>query len=269
MKKKIIEIFFLSCFIILSSCINEAEKELKDKLSKPLQAPNASLSITSSLVTQYKEVELSHNENFVLRLKELIDNSFEKQLEEFEDNELGFWANYEHMFNYLFLNNQKLHDNWQVKSSKYFNSLDVEIKATELYNDYLKDIKNIRANFYKIKKQKSLPEYQKLNLPKQDIYLGSLQKHSRNNLIIELGTELVIWIIILGIVAIISFIIAIPTGGLSLIVTILTIIASIILSISNDNKLLNSLRDQHTSTQIEYMIILEELNKNTHEFYNK
>ena len=268
MKKRFGVIFF-SCVLVLSSCINDSARELQEKLSRPLQSPSASLSLTTSSVAQYRDVELSYNENFVLQLKELIDNSFEKQLEEFEDNELGFFASYGHMFNYLFLSDQKLNESWQVKSSKYFNSLDVEISAAELYDEYLKDVKNIRANFYKSKDKINLPGYQSLNLPKQDIYLGSLQEHSRNNFIIEVGVELLIWILVLGIVALISLVIAVPTVGLSLIVTILTIIASVVLSISNDKNLLNSLREQHTSTQIEYTTILDKLNENTHKFYGK
>ena len=269
MKRRYLKVIVLSCFFLLSSCTNEVARELKEKLSRPLQSPNASISLGSSSVAQYRDVELSYNENFVLRLKNLIDNSFEQQLEEFEDNELGFFASYGHMFNYLFLSNQKLNENWQVKSSKYFNSLDVEMKAAELYDDYLTDIKNIRANFYKSKNKKDLPEYKSLNLPKQDIYLGSLQEHSRNNFIIEVGVELLVWILVLGIIAIISLVIAVPTLGLSLIVTILTIIVSVVLSISNDNNLLNSLREQHISTQIEYTIILDKLNENTHNFYGR
>ena len=267
--KKRIGVIILSCVLVLSSCINDSARELLEKLNRPLQSPTASLSLASSSVAQYRDIELSYNENFVLQLKNLIDNSFEKQLEEFEDNELGFFASYGHIYNYLFLNNQKLNENWQVKSSKYFNSLDVEIMAAELYDEYLKDVKNIRANFYKSKDKINLPEYQSINLPKQDIYLGSLQEHSRNNFIIEVGVELLVWILVLGIIALISLVTAVPTGGLSLIVTILTIITSVVLSIFNDRSLLNSLREQHTSTQIEYTIILDKLNENTHKFYGK
>ena len=150
-----------------------------------------------------------------------------------------------------------------------FNSSSHSTCAKTFYDEYLKDVKNIRANFYKSKDKINLPGYQSLNLPKQDIYLGSLQEHSRNNFIIEVGVELLIWILVLGIVALISLVIAVPTVGLSLIVTILTIIASVVLSISNDKNLLNSLREQHTSTQIEYTTILDKLNENTHKFYGK
>lgn len=269
MKKLFFVLFLCNCFFVFTSCTSDAEKVLQEKLSKPLQTPNNTLSISSSFAAQYRDVELSYNENFVLRLKELLDNSFDEQLNEFEDNELGFFASYGHMFNYLFLSKQKIHENWQVKSSKYFNPLDVEIKAAKLYEDYLSDIKNIRANFYKSKSNINLPQYERLNLPKQDIYLGSLQEHSRNNLVIELGVELLIWILVLGIVALISLVIAVPTRGLSIVVFVLTIIVSVILSIFNDNKLLDSLREQHTVTPIEYTIILDKLNKNTHKFYGK
>ena len=254
---------------VVVSCDGEEERKLQEKLAQPLPAPKAVLSLNSSSVEQYRDVELAYNENFILQLKKLLDNGFEEQLDEFEKNELGFFASYGHMFDYLFLNDIKLKENWQVKSSKYFNSIDVEVKAAELYQHYLSDVRNIRSNFHKSAKKINLPQYERLNLPMQEIYLGYLQEHSRNNLMIELGVEMLIWILVLGVVAVLSLLVAVPTRGLSMIVFVLNILASAILSIHNDNKLLDSLRKQHTATPIEYIVILDKLNQNTHTFYGK
>ena len=110
----------------------------------------------------------------------------------------------------------------------------------------------------------------RLDLPELDLYLGDLKDHSRNNLIIEVGVEALVWILVLLILFLLSLIIAVPTGGLSLIVTVLTIIISVWLSIANDNKLLNSLRDQNAIVmQADYISILDSLNENTYCFYDK
>ena len=72
---------------VVVSCDGEEERKLQEKLAQPLPAPKAVLSLNSSSVEQYKDVELAYNENFILQLKKLLDNGFEEQLNEFEKNE--------------------------------------------------------------------------------------------------------------------------------------------------------------------------------------
>ena len=176
MIQKLVYTFGILIYLfVVVSCDGEEERKLQEKLAQPLPAPKAVLSLNSSSVEQYKDVELAYNENCILQLKKLLDNGFEEQLNEFEKNQLGFFASYGHMFDYLFLNDNKLKENWQVKSSKYFNSIDVEIKAAELYQHYANDVRNIRSNFHKSAKKINLPQYERLNLPMQEIYLGYLK----------------------------------------------------------------------------------------------
>lgn len=254
--------------LALCSCTDNDATTLKHKLSKPIEPPTASHSLTRSTIAQYRDAELAYNERYMLDLKRTLDNSFKKQLDKFEDNELGFFSSYANMFNYIFMSRQKFEDSWKVKSSKYFNSLDIENDALDCYQVYIKNVSAIRGNFYRQQNNQSLPAMAKLDLPSQDIYLGNIKEHSRNNLLIEVGVEALVWLLILLIVFILSLIFTVPTGGISLIATVLTIIISVILSIANDKKMLNSLREQNTVImEADYSAILKTLNDNTYQFY--
>lgn len=262
--------FAIILTISIASCNDKDAKELKEKLSKPIEVPTASQTLSKASIKQYRDAELAYNERYVADLKKTLDNSFEKQLDNFQDNELGFFSSFENMFDYIFMSKEKFEDSWKVKSTKYFNSLDIENDALDCYESYITDVSAIRSNFYQKKHSNSLPSMEKLDLPTQDIYLGDIKAHSRNNLLIEVGVEALVWILVLLILFIVSLIVAVPTGGLSLIVTIITIIVSVILSIANDRKLLNSLREQNTVVmEADYSAILKSLNKNTYKFYDE
>lgn len=262
--------FAIILAISIVSCTDREAKELKEILSKPIEVPAANQKLSQASIKQYRDAELAYNERYVADLKKTLDNSFEKQLDNFEDNELGFFSSYENMLDYIFMSKEKLEDSWKVKSTKYFNSLDIENDALYCYELYIKDVSAIRSNFYQKKHSDSLPSMAKLDLPTQDIYLGDIKTHSRNNLIIEVGVEATVWILVLLILFIVSLIVAVPTGGLSLIVTIITIIVSVILSMANDKKLLNSLREQNTIVmEADYSAILKSLNENTYRFYGE
>lgn len=262
--------FAIILAISMISCTDKEAKKLKEKISKPIEVPTTSHKLSKASIKQYRDAELAYNERYVADLKNTLDNSFEKQLDIFEDNELGFFSSYENMFDYIFMSREKFDDNWKVKATKYFNSLDIENDALDCYESYIKDVSAIRSNFYQKKNSDSLPSMAKLELPTQDIYLGDIKTHSRINLIIEVGVEALVWIFVLLILFIVSLIVAVPTGGLSLIVTIITIIVSAILSMANDKKLLNSLREQNTVVMdANYSAILKSLNENTYKFYNE
>ena len=256
--------------LMLCSCVDKEGQELKSRLSEPISAPSPTGKLSQAAIKQYRDAELAYNQRYVDELKETLDNSFEKQLDNFDKNELGFFSSYGNMFRYIFWSKQKFEDSWKVKSSRYFNTIDVENDALSCYEDYIQDVSSIRKNFYQKKNGVALPEMAKLDLPAQDLYLGDLKDHSRNNLIIEVGVEALVWILVLLILFLLSLIIAVPTGGLSLIVTVLTIIISVWLSIANDNKLLDSLREQNSVVmQADYTSILDSLNENTYRFYGK
>ncbi len=263
----------LLCIItlIFSSCVDKKGRELKSKIDTSISITSTKGKLSQATVMQYRETELQFNQRYVDELKKILDNSFEKQLDRFDNDELGFFSTYGNMFRQIFWSKQKLEDRCKLLSTKYFNTLDVEKETLSCYENYIKDISSIRNHFQQRKNGIALPDMVKLELPRQDIYLGDLQKHARNNLVIELiSSNLVIWLIILLFLQLLSLIFAVPTNGLSAIAFVLSIILSVCLSMRNDKKLLNTLREQNSVImQADYSSILNNLNENTYKFYEK
>ena len=127
---RLIHISFVIILAISTvSCKDKEAKGLKEKLSNPIEVPTAKQKLSKVSIDQYRDAELAYNERYVADLKKTLDNCFEKQLDNFEDNELGFFSSYGNMLDYIFMSNEKFEDSWKVKSTKYFNSLDIESDA--------------------------------------------------------------------------------------------------------------------------------------------
>ena len=126
--------------LLLCSCVDKEGQELKSRLSEPISVPSPKGKLSRASIEQYRDAELEYNQRYVDELKKTLDNSFEKQLENFDKNELGFFSSYENMFHYIFWNKQKFEDSWKVKSSRYFNTIDVENDALSCYEDYINDV---------------------------------------------------------------------------------------------------------------------------------
>ena len=271
--KAIVVVLCLFCPFV--SCSDPDVEALRQRVNNEYELTAEDLATGSKFSkVQYKEIELAYNQKYIEDLKELLNNSFEKQLEAFEDGELGFWATYSHSFSYIFQSRQTREDKMRVKTQKYFNTLDVEQEAQELFLLYKKDVENLRARYANTMfPGQKMPS---LDLPKSQIDLVDMDEYSGNNIIIDIFAEIAIWIAILLILFILGFIFGVLGLGMppisipSWIVVVITIIVSIILSIHNDNKLLDALREQNTTeiTQ-DYDAILDELNNNTIKFYDK
>ena len=241
--------FFLLC-VVFFSCSNSEEEKLRAKISEEatiVQKDSRELSETQ--ISQYKDLELAANKEYIKDLKVLIDSSFEKQLGHFEDEELGVIAGYKYMFN----------------------SLNTEQTALQLSLNHAQKVKDLRIK-YKGIKASTAPKMQVLNLPNSNVYLGSLINHSRNNVAIEIGTTildyllglLLIWIV----VNIIGYAITGPVGcGISIVSFVIMVVVSVCLTHYNDNSLLESLRQQKQENTVDYNSILYNLNNNTAKFY--
>ena len=226
-------------------------------------------------LTQYSTEEHKYNQKYVSDLEELVNTAFERQLKKFEDEELGFFAGYGYMFSYLFQSKQEWEDEMRLKSEKFFGSLNIEQDAYTLFKSYQKDVSNLRKRFWNRSNSKTLPFHQKLNLPDKRISLGELTIHSRNNIIIEIISEglekMATWLIYPFIVWALSLLF--PAFGkvgciAKIIVFIITIILSAAISMWNDNRLIEKLREQNKEqVALDYQIILKELNNNTRKFY--
>ena len=263
--------FFLLC-VVFFSCSNSEEEKLRAKISEEatiVQKDSRELSETQ--ISQYKDLELAANKEYIKDLKVLIDSSFEKQLGHFEDEELGVIAGYKYMFKYIFMSEEKWTDLQIQLGDRYFNSLNTEQTALQLSLNHAQKVKDLRIK-YKGIKASTAPKMQVLNLPNSNVYLGSLINHSRNNVAIEIGTTildyllglLLIWIV----VNIIGYAITGPVGcGISIVSFVIMVVVSVCLTHYNDNSLLESLRQQKQENTVDYNSILYNLNNNTAKFY--
>ena len=251
------------------SCSNDKGETLKEHLQSEYTLTPKKEKLSSGSKAQYIQLEKSINQAYVKDLDSLVNTAFDRQLENFEDKELGLWGSYKNMFSWLFKSKQSWNDEMSILSNRYFNTLEINQEQHALYQDYLKDIKNIRQQFLSAK---GLPAYTPIDLPDEKITLDELSEHTRNNLVIEASTEIFEWFLGFIIVQIILLFvdkIAGPIGCLIDIVVLLIIVGiSIIMSNSNDSKMIDSLKDQHIqSVTIDSKKILSALDNNTVEFY--
>ena len=264
-------VFFLLCVVVFS-CSNSEEEKLRAKMSEETSTVQKdSRELSDIQISQYKDLELAANKEYIKDLKVLIDSSFEKQLGHFEDEELGVIAGYKYMFKYIFMSEEKWTDLQIQLGDRYFNSLNTEQTALQLSLNHAQKVKDLRIK-YKGIKASTAPKMQVLNLPNSNVYLGSLINHSRNNVAIEIGTTildyllglLLIWIV----VNIIGYAITGPVGcGISIVSFVIMVAVSVCLTHYNDNSLLESLRQQKQENTVDYNSILYNLNNNTTKFY--
>jgi hypothetical protein len=215
---------------------------------------------------RYINDELTMNKKFVNNLKNYLDNAFENQLKRFEDEELGFTSNIGNMFSAVF-SSDKLQEKYTIRSKKYFDNMEIEQQTYNMGNKYLKNVTLLRSHFYEKSENQSLPSIQVLRLPTNEVDLSGLEQHSKNSLLIEIGSELFIGMFVMLIIGVICFFVgfeAPPTWF----VTIITIVISIGLSMWNDSKLIDSIREQKVEFNIDYDSILKNLNENTVKFYD-
>lgn len=255
--------------ISLTACRNKQEDALKEHLLAEYTIETQDKKMSSGNKAQYINMEESINQAYVNDLDSLINTSFERQLERFADEQLGMISNYSNMISWLFSSKDSWNDKMNLYQDRYFNNLDINQEQHALYLNYSKTIGNLRKRF--VASQTS-PKYTTIDLPQEDVSLSALASHTRNNIVIELATEVFEWL--LGFV--ITFVVLLfvdklagPAGCLiDIIVMIIIIITSYYLSSRNDAKLIQSIKEQHTSTTtFEPNKLLEELNQNTYNFY--
>ena len=264
-------VFFLLCVVVFS-CSNSEEEKLRSKMFEEttiVQKDSRELSDTQ--ISQYKDLELAANKEYIKELKVLIDSSFEKQLGHFEDEELGVIAGYKYMFKYIFMSEEKWTDLQIQLGDRYFNSLNTEQTALQLSLNHAQKVKDLRIK-YKGIKASTAPQMQVLNLPNSKVYLGSLINHSKNNIAIEIGTTILDYLLELLIIWIVVNIIGYANKGtigcvVSFVSFIIMVVVSVYLTNYNDNSLLESLRQQKQENTVDYNSILYNLNNNTAKFY--
>ena len=263
---RIIHTLAFTLILMLCSCGSDEGDALRAKLSETTEPTSMkSGEIDATTLMEYKEKEIVLNNKYVEDMQALLENDFEEKLEEFEDEELGFWASYKHMFMVVFESKQEIQDYWIAKKQKYFSTINTEQKMHELYLDYRKDVEMLRKHVATaVTADRNETEAVTVNLPKEDISIAKMTENAYINLLIEFGGEKVfVWLLV--------FILSIATGGAisknGIVAIIFGILASIFTSMWNDSRVIKSLREQHQEAVFDYSSLKHRLNTNTEAFY--
>lgn len=235
---KILLGLFLITFI---ACSNEQEDKLKEKFSEEIKVTPQYKKGKSAraVVQQYIEMEQNLNLRFVNQLQELIDNSFEKKLERFIEEEFDYFSNLGNWWNKVTGNEIEFQDRMKLMADKYFNNLDTQQEAQELYDKYVDEIDKLRSTFYKTKGINEKQERLELNIQKDDVSISGMDKHASKFWLAETISN-----VDLG-------------------------IFSTFIELDSEEKIIESLRQQHKETSLDYQSILNNLDKNTVKFYEK
>lgn len=235
---KILLGLFLTTFI---ACSNEQEDKLKEKFSEEIKiTPQYKKGKNArEVLQQYIEMEQSINLRFVNQLQELIDNSFEKKLERFIEEEFDYFSNLGNWWNKVTGNEIEFQDRMKLMADKYFNNLDTQQEAQELYDKYVDEIDKLRSTFYKTKGINEKQERLELNIQKDDVSISGMDKHASKFWLAETISN-----VDLG-------------------------IFSTFIELDSEEKIIESLRQQHKETSLDYQSILNNLDKNTVKFYEK
>ena len=266
MRKKI---FLIIIGILLISCTNERERKLREKISAEISITENDKKLPyETLLIQNAEYEYKFNKQYVEELEKLTNDHFESQLEKFEDEELGFFSNWQYIFSYITFQGDVWKDELRLKSEKYFNPLNLEQEIQEFHSEYAKKITALRQQVIsKCNVEITIAKSEKFDLPKQVILLDDLKSHTRNNLIIEIGFEYVIIPIVFLVIGILLS--RTPWTKAGRVILLFDIILSTYFSIQNDKKMLDSIRKQYDPSiyEIKYDAIKKKLDDNTFKFY--
>lgn len=270
--RKINRSYFCGLLILLLSlfsCQDSDEKALREKLASIESSDKQThTALTPVLINEYRQAELAINCRYIAEAKSIVSDDFEEKLAAFNDNEFGFFRSYKHMFKVLIENEEELNDYWNLKKMKYYSDLTMHQKLHDCYENYNSDIQELRSQISQSSRCTSIPKEVRYNVKSQNISLRKMNQHSYTNLAIEFGTDIAVWLLVMGIVAIISLVFGCVAPS-AWVLTLITIIVSVILSICNDNNMINSIREQYqTQIELDNTEVLNELNKSTNAFYD-
>ena len=269
-KKVLLFVFAL----LLFSCSNQQEKELRESIANiDSNEIKGIKDMHGATLSQYKDQEKILTDNYIKGLKDIVEKSFDRQIEVFEDKELGVLSGYKYMFKYIISSEQEWIDLQLQLSDRYFNSILLQQEAYEYSNEYINRIKELRTQFYTDKSGVNMPQVEVLQIPRNQIFVGGLVEHSRTNLAIEIGTAILDWLLGIIIVWVVVNIIGYATTGpmgcvISIVSFLIMMLISVLCTRYNDGKLVDSLKAQHESFVLDYDILHKSLNDNSIKFYD-
>ncbi len=235
---KILSVIFLAAFL---ACSNEQENKLKEKFSEEIKVtPQYKKGKNDcAVVQQYIDMELNLNLRFVNQLQELVSSSFEKKLEKFREEQFDFFSNLGNWWDKILKNEKEKQDKLKLMADKYFNNLDTQQEVQELYSKYVDEINKLRSTFYNTKEVDEMLERLEFNIPKDDIIINGMDEHAN------------------------KFWIATKLGDIDF------GLFSTFIELDSEEKIIESLRQQHKEISFDYDSILNNLNQNTVKFYEK
>lgn len=252
----------------LSSCNNPEKAALREKLSTEYNIEKT-VAVDTFSVIRYYEAELAENRLFVDNLEKAIQKGFDKQVDEFEEQELGIFASYKYMFNRVFLSKQRNHDLWKVKTNRYFSNLEIQQDVYSAYVDYTARVEALRSTLSNsMSDTLIIAKMPAIDIPSQEVYLDAFSHHSLNNIFIEFGADIAAWLLVLTIIGVLGLFGITWSKKYSLVATLLSLAISVVLSLWNDRKMVESVREQGREiTSVNYANILQNLNEKSYEFY--
>lgn len=268
------KVFLFVFAIMLFSCYNQQEKALRESIANiSSNEVKEAKTMHGATLAQYKDQEKILTDNYIKGLKDIVEKCFDHQLKAFEDNELGVISGYKYMFKYFVSSEQEWIDLQLQLSDRYFNSISLQQEAHEYSNEYIKQIKELRTQFYKDKSGDNTPQIKVLQMPRNQIFVGGLDEHSGTNLAIEIGTAILDWLLGILIVWIVVNIFGYATTRcVGCVIPIVSFIIMMLISISltnyNDGKLVDSLKAQHKSFVLDFDALHKSLDKNSIDFYD-
>lgn len=260
-------LLLLSLCLLLVSCKSQSERELYQKVSNTSIDNSTQQAIASTVINEYCEAEKAINRRYVNEVTSILNHDFDKQLETFQGKELGLFNSYKHMFKVLIDNKHDLNDYWKLKKEKYFSSIKTRQELHDCYESYSHDVLCLRNQICRTSKDSFIPKEHRYDIKEQEISLEIMNLHSYNNLAIEFGVDIAIWLLSMGIVAVFSLLIGCVAPP-AWVLTLLSIVASVVLSIYNDRSVINSIRSQYQEQiALDSTDIIKELNQSTINFY--
>lgn len=270
MRNKCIYLLLLLLSLSLVTCRSDEAKGLRAKLSAPLSVKPQRITgqyDVSALARLYRDQELAMNRAFVKSLEESANGAFERQLEAFEDGEMGFFKDYINMFAYIFKSEETLKDEWNLKSGKYFSELNAKADFPRISQQYTRDVNLLRGQF-----QRDLsiaPEIQVSNLQVQvsKVDLSGMVEHTSNNIKLELVDSLLEGF---GIASLIALAVGALAGQMvgEIIAIIVTLGIGAAGSYWNDKRVMDGLREQYKQESVSYQALQKELDEATRKTYD-
>ncbi len=254
-------------FLCLISCKSEKEKRLRAHIQQEITTSHRikAGSNPRTLVQMYKQQEHAMNKNFVHKLEQSANKAFKRQLDRFEDEELGLFKDYKNMFVYLFSSSATLEREWKLKSGHYFSPLETRAEFQKISNKYAQDVNTLRRQMWANLSRHNGTDLNKQSIPDTHINLKSMTSHARNNIAIEVTEEILEVTLIAWLVALLVGTVAPGVGNA--IGFLIGLILSVVASIWNDNHVISKLEEQYQEQKVSYDKLLLQLDQQTDRTY--